>query len=656
MRRNDRRPEVFDRRRSYSDRDGRQNQNRDREPARYGAINSYRPLPRQEEDQRRQTSDSFRGDRSPGITSPTNMVSSDRRDSRPDNGMFLAYCVTIAILVLTLNFNSGPGHMSPSSLPKQPSDPAAASNHEKDISRMVSLLCERLYWYMQRDKQDKSERKARDELDRCKIGHPESSGISELLRMQIKQLEKEKNKCCARVGAADAKLLAAALPFVDQLNTRASESEGQKLTTVELDARLESLRGSIIVDCTKKINDDTSQMKTATMSEIESRTKELNQMLMAERSKNEQLQKRLDTLEKKMDCLVLADNDKASEAASKASAVADLGVKINSTWQRTEQLSAQYSSLSQAMTTQDQLEVIFNDFDEKISSSEEPEAPSKTAALAHFPGSKTRLCLQIIGAKVEELQSNMQKISNEKVLEAVNILHKRLDEVDTALAAHSLEQSGHHPDATAKTNTNKQVETGPSQILEEKLQQFTMAQISNTNISVQKKLNDVAQKLGGFIDNERKARLATVEIAGDSQAATAALRKDFDAHKDSYSQTIRQLEQEQHTQRTVVTGQISRLDAFNTSLASNMAWRGTIEEIAMQVQCVTAWQNNFNTKPLYRDIVEHINATLPSGTAKQVAALAVRLDALEGQLMAAGEGSLKRRKLQQNGTALYGGN
>ncbi|KAL9489493.1 hypothetical protein ACSS6W_001770 [Trichoderma asperelloides] len=71
-----------------------------------------------------------------------------------------------------------------------------------------------------------------------------------------------------------------------------------------------------------------------------------------------------------------------------------------------------------------------------------------------------------------------------------------------------------------------------------------------------------------------------------------------------------------------------------------------LEGVYMQLQALTVWQNNFSTKGLYRDILNHINATMPDGTVMQLRSLKQRMEVAETRI-AACENSVsnKRRKL-----------
>lgn len=84
--------------------------------------------------------------------------------------------------------------------------------------------------------------------------------------------------------------------------------------------------------------------------------------------------------------------------------------------------------------------------------------------------------------------------------------------------------------------------------------------------------------------------------------------------------------------------------------------RHSLEGVYMQLQAVTVWQNNFNTKGLYRDILNHINATMPDGTVMQLRSLKQRMEGAETRI-AVCENSIsnKRRKLPSGNSRIVTG-
>ncbi|PTB43396.1 hypothetical protein M441DRAFT_135741 [Trichoderma asperellum CBS 433.97] len=88
-------------------------------------------------------------------------------------------------------------------------------------------------------------------------------------------------------------------------------------------------------------------------------------------------------------------------------------------------------------------------------------------------------------------------------------------------------------------------------------------------------------------------------------------------------------------------------EKFNSRIgAAVIELHHALEGVYMQLQALTVWQNNFSTKGLYRDILNHINATMPDGTVTQLRSLKQRMEVAETRI-AACENSVsnKRRKL-----------
>lgn len=76
-----------------------------------------------------------------------------------------------------------------------------------------------------------------------------------------------------------------------------------------------------------------------------------------------------------------------------------------------------------------------------------------------------------------------------------------------------------------------------------------------------------------------------------------------------------------------------------------------IKDCMMQLTCIVAWQNNFSTRSLYREIVDHIKATMPPFMDTKLEALAARVQTVEARVATDGSGLAKKRRLQ-NGEAV----
>lgn len=100
------------------------------------------------------------------------------------------------------------------------------------------------------------------------------------------------------------------------------------------------------------------------------------------------------------------------------------------------------------------------------------------------------------------------------------------------------------------------------------------------------------------------------------------------------------------------------LDCIETKMNSHIRavvldFHGRLDGIYLHLQGLGAWQNNFSTKGLYRDILNHINATMPQGIAMQLKKLKQHMDAAETRIAACENGiSNKRRKLPSGGSKM----
>lgn len=100
------------------------------------------------------------------------------------------------------------------------------------------------------------------------------------------------------------------------------------------------------------------------------------------------------------------------------------------------------------------------------------------------------------------------------------------------------------------------------------------------------------------------------------------------------------------------------LDCFEEKLNSHIGavvleFHGAFEGIYLHLQGLGAWQNNFSTKGLYRDILNHINATMPDGIVVQLRNLKQRMEVAETRIAACENGtSNKRRKLPSGGSKM----
>ncbi|KAK7430561.1 hypothetical protein QQZ08_002853 [Neonectria magnoliae] len=182
------------------------------------------------------------------------------------------------------------------------------------------------------------------------------------------------------------------------------------------------------------------------------------------------------------------------------------------------------------------------------------------------------------------------------------------------------------------------------------------------------RLDKVAEGLGGFLDKERIAREATksqVQELADQVMAQADRITALTDQVKSLSQAVDGVKAEHERSKEAMETQNQirgRDDEFrNHNIASlrsqvdgmDQELKKGQEALQMQLLHLSTWMNNFNTRRLYSDIVNHITATIPNsvGISNQMRELENRLSMLESREDGDNQSGMKKRKAP-NGTAV----
>ena len=177
---------------------------------------------------------------------------------------------------------------------------------------------------------------------------------------------------------------------------------------------------------------------------------------------------------------------------------------------------------------------------------------------------------------------------------------------------------------------------------------------------VQMLLNKLASGFGELIDKER-GKITVVEgKVVKTQEKVSAIQKTVAEMEPRVMSSTAALQTEVNNQNHNLNALQHNWNATHTGLRYlDEMFKRQSEEVAMQIQCLNAWQNNFTTKDMYKSIVEHITATLPRGVEEQYGALSTRMNSLESRI-AINEGSpRKKRKVlasSDSGIAANGNN
>ncbi|KAL6809045.1 hypothetical protein GGI42DRAFT_317043 [Trichoderma sp. SZMC 28013] len=155
----------------------------------------------------------------------------------------------------------------------------------------------------------------------------------------------------------------------------------------------------------------------------------------------------------------------------------------------------------------------------------------------------------------------------------------------------------------------------------------------------------IKSNLQPFIVQERYKRETLEEQFGNITRQVSEIEKEHTIIKTDYSGLRQQLSDQNRL--NILEG--SRIEEKLNSRMSLLLdkFKSQMEAVYMQVQTLNNWQTNFNTAGLYKDIISHINKTLPEGpgTAPQIMVFKQQLSNMEARLAAWENTSNKRRKL-----------
>ncbi|EQK99716.1 hypothetical protein G6O67_001490 [Ophiocordyceps sinensis] len=589
---------------------------------------------------------------------------------------------------------------SPAGLPpKPPSTASSASSASSrgslrpDVKRATDQLCDRLFWYMQRDAADKKLQRLQFDLDRCKKSQSDFGSAPELIRNQRDSAEEEKAKCCTRLDAADEKLHAAVQQLVARLPQSKSDDGAKpqadhkpiERPAPDLESRLLAAQKSAEASFTRMLSEESSLIKESLRTEFESRaaemktqTAELKAHLYVEKIRNEQLRESIKALENKIRDSAKDDGGEDSQkpehgrqahATSKAGPAADPPAETAE--MRAEEalaLAAKIEEGTKNLVSRDELDEVLRKFDKTMSLPEDGGEDGEPQDSWPVPGEGTALKLRGLSSKLKDLESSVrehdavqtslriQKLIKEVDGHAEAIKQQADQQMEAKLAMQTLEltlakQSASQSHAETKKDTQETPPAAASaNASDSHIQDISRAEVTGV---LKDFLPTLSKKLTDFLKEERVMRSESISKEAEKAAeATAALRTDLNALRQDCARSLNELAHQVAKSNSDLLASGHQLKTLETTCpAARAETKSEVDELAMQVRDVQSWQDNFTTRPLYKDIVDHINATLPNGVVNQLKTLAMKIEGIEGHLHATEGGDTKRRKVQAANSA-----
>ncbi|KAG5985614.1 hypothetical protein E4U54_005919 [Claviceps lovelessii] len=569
-----------------------------------------------------------------------------------------------------------------------------------ELKDLVEFLCDKMWWRVQCEHERKREKKLCADRERCPAGNPESVHYSDILRLQIDQCQKTRKKYSDRMSIAEDKFMTGITQLMERHAPRSLTSSAATISRVEgetLGAKLESLRQTVDASVKQRKQDQEENNKlsasasakisatAAAQAKLSKETDELKKSLELERQRNDRLEKRLEDMERKLNSMSQKQDKLAQETASNTLPGNECSVKMTQVLERLD-------SISVSAVTRGELKMALEQFDDVITSPVDTSYIGRQDDEPGPSGNKTRQYLRQLSRVVEDVKSSIGYDADGAVPRCIADLQEKVSSCTKSIQSHyeqslimsetlktlqesicslqsEAQQKQEHdlpPPPPTTTTTSSSSSSLPhtlplrplpslsaghgvnQQDLDTQMMRLSASLTEDIQRKMQEKLAKVAEQLGSFIDKERREREQASSKAEDSCNKVESLSQSVDDLKNHMQNSVHKLDSLCVHILTQLEHHKDGMGSFDSRLQFvAMEHARHAEEVAMQLRVVNTWQSNFTTKPLYLDIVAHINRTLPSGIHAKMSMLASRVEAVESQLRADEAAALKKRKVQQ---------
>ena len=501
------------------------------------------------------------------------------------------------------------------------------SDFAQDIRKIIDLFSERGFYFAQRDAADKKYRERHNEMERCQTSN--FSSAIDILEYQTKAADTERTKAAQRLCAVDDRLVEATNSFIHKwsatldgkilaatkgvqghLTPPPSETSDHPMFDVE--EKLAWLRETIEPTVAKRVTEEAEKFQSTIIAGYESRIEELNLRLDQEKAarsaaeqKLENFATRLESMEAAMEQVKVTRGTAARENETLKESITRLEARLTQLDDVNDSSTAKLSSHSDLITE------LF-----KKVSTENTDINNAKQAKETVVSNTTNLsdCSAACQSMYKTLASTVEELSPLR------------SKFDTVLS-------------------NRQSDL----LSDEHVLRIVNQQVSCVEEGLQKSLKTIASGFGPLIDKEREERekleskLTTTanDVAEGAVSMSDAIIaiQDLQAHfKDLHVKAF------QHNGATAdrLSQHTKKMQEFASHIeATRQDTKRGLEDLAMQLQGVTSWQNHFTTEGLYDSIVAHINEALVQKYVAEIRSLATKVDTIERSI----DDNMKRRKL-----------
>ncbi|KAL6698920.1 hypothetical protein J3F84DRAFT_364370 [Trichoderma pleuroticola] len=215
----------------------------------------------------------------------------------------------------------------------------------------------------------------------------------------------------------------------------------------------------------------------------------------------------------------------------------------------------------------------------------------------------------------------------------------RLDSLESTISNFSAEWQ------EMKKRVEKLSSIRSASVSDNKILEVVKPEVEKLEKNIRESIAQIKSNLQPFIVQERYRRETLEEQFGNVTRQISEIEKEHAMIKADYYGLVEAVNDQKRL--NILEG--SRLEEkFNSRLNLFLdKFKSQMEALYIQVQSLNAWQTNFNTAGLYKDIISHINKTIPEGpgTAPHITGLKQQLNNIETRLSTWENTSNKRRKL-----------
>lgn len=544
---------------------------------------------------------------------------------------------------------------------------------DPDFRHLLDVLSERIFWWFNRDKSkktyDKWDAKVKNDPSR-----PEFASIHQLAETSKKTASREITKFNDKIEMVDKKARYALVSFVESVERRRSlghqESSlqdgelGKRIS--EIEARLgtlESLKTNTNQTCTS----DNPASRIASHYDLE--IEELKNRVFEESKRNMALEEQVKALTTKLESM--CEKDKRTD-----SQMNEIGEALTTLQQNGESISMkleesiksqekQITNLVTQLGNDAKAHITQNDLDVALRKIENLRAEAMTAINSvreSLPEKReTEVEPSEDGPTIEEKLANFK--SKFPSQDAMDQAFMQIAELKIEVDSHAAAMKDHTEESN-RIPMRKDMAGDISRILTEldDLRKQTQDFKENMERSMSSQLGKLAKEIGErlksavdrflvIVNLETEERGALTERTKSTESNLESIQSEMKGIKGNIDEIIKQAKAVSSQYDGKLATMHQRLTSEETQLQLVKAeTKSTTDALLMQLQCLNAWQTQFTTKDLYKDIVKHINDTMPSGLTKQLRSALARLDALEKTVHNGSDELPYKKRKTQNGT------